>query len=1053
MFNPLFSISASFCRLSDLLMEAPRAVYIEETFTPVKALYTCALLKKLNASLLFIVQNDDERDKVLSDFNCLEPDTGKILQEHSGLFKRKSAAVLDRIREGELFFIVCTLEQFLEEFPSPHELLHGRLVIEAGKKYNRKALIEKLVLLGLERVSSVDMENQFSIRGEIMDIASSLQSSRMRINFHDEVCESIVSVDEHGNLGEHHAAAALYADRLSGTSDIAEYMKSAARCLVVYNEEEALVSLAEEKNDAERYESIRLKLKHFHTLSFSFIHHRNKEEKFNMPRSVPAEFFYGKLSKFRKEVRHLEKSGYRVFIYSGDAPGVAQYFIDENHTVTCSENPDLKTKTTQFLKGSLSSGFKLPEMSLAFFSDREIFTRVSGRPVKPPSARQETDFAPGDFVVHIQFGIGKFTGLTTLERGGVLSEYACVHYAGGDKLYVPLDQMDRLQKYINPDDAAPQLSRLSSSSWEAAKRRVKQKARDVAQELLHLYSVREQTTGFAHDKDADMQRQLEDDFEFEETPGQIEAIHDVKRDMESTRVMDRLICGDVGYGKTEVALRAAFKAVMSDRQVCLLAPTTVLCFQHYRVFIKRFQPFPVNVALLTRFQSKKHQHDILGKLNDGTVDVCIGTHRLLQKDVNFNNIGLLIIDEEQRFGVIQKEKFKSMRKSVDVLTLTATPIPRTLYMSLVGIRDVSQIETAPPDRLSIKTEVAEADDELIQKAVNFELERGGQIFYVHNNIYEIETQVKKLRRLAPGAKILVVHGKLHGKALEENMLKFVAGKADILVSTTVIENGLDIPNANTLIVNNADTFGLAQLYQLRGRVGRSNRQAYAYFLYRSRALLSSVPRDRLYALKEFAHLGSGYELAKRDLEIRGAGNFLGEEQSGFMAQVGFTLYCELLQQAITELKGGIPEPDETAAVDFPFPAFIPRALVENDDKRLYYYRRLSLAHSLEEVGKIKEKISASAQELPYELENLLEFVKIKLLAKQCGIVQIQWKNEIVKIRYRDGSGKIVALHRNLLSKNTHQYVSALRKFINEIHELTANARKENSYGKEVCVPV
>lgn len=1014
---------------------------------PVKVLCTGALIQRLNASLLFIAADEGEKTKALSDFNCLVPDLSLSLQKHCHAFVKNSYIILDKIQKNEPFYLVCTLEQALKKFPAPDILSGEKFKLRAGSVYARKLIIEKLVNLGMEKVNTIDAENQFAFRGELLDISS--PSVLLRIVFNDETCENIFHLDEHGNSLEELQHVTLFPHTLPCTASFMDYLNAAPNCLVVLNEEETLRALAVERGEAETYAELHNTLLKFRTLYFSFIHHRNKTEKFCLFKSQPAEFFYGKVSKFRHEIRYLEKAGSRIFIFSKEGHSLTQHFLDENHTVVFQEKADLKTRTTQVFQKELSSGFFLPEMKIAFFSDREIFTRPSSGQKTKGAPRHDVDFSPGDYVVHIQSGIGKFAGLTTLERNGLLSEYACVHYAGGDKIYVPLDQMDRLQKYINADESPPKLSRLSSSSWEAAKRRVKQKARDAAQELLHLYSVRDYVTGFSHEKDTDMQKQLEVDFEFEETSGQTSAITDVKRDMESVHVMDRLICGDVGYGKTEVALRAAFKAVMSGKQACLLAPTTVLSFQHFSVFNKRFQSFPVNVALLTRFQTKNEQIKILAGLMEGNVDVCIGTHRLLQKDVHFRDLGILIIDEEQRFGVMQKETFKSLRKSVDVLTLTATPIPRTLYMSLVGIRDISLIETPPPDRLSIKTEVAEVDDELIQKAIQFEMDRGGQVFYVHNNIFEMDMQVKKLKKLVPSAKILAVHGRLSGKDLENHMLKFVSGKTHILVSTTVIENGLDIPNANTLIVNNADKFGLAQLYQLRGRVGRSNRQAYAYFLYHSKALLSPVPRERLSALKEFADLGSGYELAKRDLEIRGAGNLLGEEQSGFMEQVGFTLYCELLQQAVSELKGEITEPDEHPTIDFPFPAYIPHSLVENDEKRLYYYRRLSLALHLDEVLAMKEKVAAGAIDFPVEFENLLEFVKIKLAAKECGVVQIQRKNENVKIRYRDGFGKIVSLHRNLLVKDAHPYGDALRKIFNEIKEL--KTRKENVNAKEVCV--
>ncbi len=1051
MFAPLFLKELSLQSLADALHEPPHTVYVEEVFTPAKVLYAAALLRKLNTSLLFVVATEEEKIKVLSDFTCLEPDLSKQISRQSESFKRNDYAFLGDISRGVPFFIVCTLSQLFAPFPAPDEIHENSLLIKIGRQYHRKFLVEKLVSLGCEKVNQFDMQNQFALRGDILEVYSRSLQFPVRILFNDETCERISSLDAGKNILEEHQEIMLFPDTLPGTCAFTDYLSEKSKCLVVFNEEETLSSAADDYGKGAACDLLHGQLKKFPCVSFSFVHHVSKTNKFALAKSFPAEFFYGKISKFRHEVRAMEKSGYRIFIFSKEAHALTRNFIDENHTVVLSSKADLKTRTTQIFNGNLSSGFKLPELKIAFFSDREIFTRVSSQKTKIPPPRHDADFKPGDYVVHVQFGIGKFTGLTTMQRDGDLSEFALVQYAGGDKLYVPLEQMDRLQKYINADEKFPALSRLSSSSWETTKRKVKEKARDVAQELLQLYSVRDRIQGFSHEKDTDMQSQLEDDFEFEETPGQSSSIFDVKRDMESARVMDRLVCGDVGYGKTEVALRAAFKSVMSGKQVCLLAPTTVLCLQHYRVFKSRYHPFPVNVSLLTRFQSKKVQKEILQSLKEGTVDVCIGTHRLLQNDIHFRDVGLVIIDEEQRFGVLQKEKLKNLRKSVDVLTLTATPIPRTLYMSLMGIRDVSLIETPPPDRLAIQTEVAEYDDELVFRAISSEIERGGQVFYVHNNIIEIDREVRKLKKIVPRAKILVVHGRFSGKILEEHMMKFISGKAHVLVSTTVIENGIDIPNANTLIVNNADKFGLSQLYQLRGRVGRSNRQAYAYFLYNSKALLSGVSRERLAALKEFACLGSGYELAKRDLEIRGAGNLLGEEQSGFMAQVGFTLYCELLHQAVAELKGEIPEPDEPPAIDFPFAAYIPHEMLENDEKRLYYYRKLSFVQSLEEADSLAKKIRDDCGAPADEFANLIEFVKIKFLARQCSVVQVQQKNGIVKIRYRDGSGKILTLHRNLHIKSAHLYADALRKIFRKINELKSG--KDSLNAKEVCVSV
>lgn len=622
---------------------------------------------------------------------------------------------------------------------------------------------------------------------------------------------------------------------------------------------------------------------------------------------------------------------------------------------------------------------------------------IYGRPKKRYQARFSeegvklssfTDLKIGDYVVHINHGIGQYKGIDTLEIAGGHRDYLKIQYAGEDRLFVPTDQINLLQKYIGVEDAPPKLNKLGGGDWQKVKNRVKESIRDLAEELLDLYAQREVTPGYEFSTDTVWQHELEESFYFEETPDQLRAISEIKKDMERPKPMDRLLCGDVGYGKTEVAMRAAFKAIMDGKQVGVLVPTTILAQQHFLTFRERFAGFPVNIKLLSRFQTTKEQNKVIAGVLSGEVDLLIGTHRLLSVDVHFKDLGLLIVDEEQRFGVVHKEKIKELRKNVDVLTLTATPIPRTLHMSLVGIRDISLIETPPRDRYPIRTYVMEYNEEVIREAIQRELDRQGQVYFVYNRIETIEKMAGYLQNLLPKARITIAHGQLDEDQLERVMLDFYDNEADILVCTTIIETGLDISNVNTLIVYDADRFGLAQLYQLRGRVGRSNRIAHAYFCYRKDKVLSENAEKRLAAIREFTELGSGFKIAMRDLEIRGAGNLLGPEQHGQIASVGFELYCRLLDETIRERKGEtapeLPEP----VVEIPVDAYIPDSYISDGKQKVDIYRKISGAGTVTLVDDITAEIIDRFGTPPKPTVNLLDTAKLKAFARELGFASI-----------------------------------------------------------------
>jgi transcription-repair coupling factor (superfamily II helicase) len=676
--------------------------------------------------------------------------------------------------------------------------------------------------------------------------------------------------------------------------------------------------------------------------------------------------------------------------------------------------------------GGLSSGFVLPSARLMCVDAGEIWgTRHQPHRQRRPSARARLfnyrDLNPGDYIVHLDYGIGIYRGTTILKLGAEENEFLSLEFADHDKVYVPIDSLHLVQKYLGAGGEAPTLSKLGSGAWKRTKRRVRAAIREIAQELLRLYAAREVKPGFAFSPDTHWHREFAEAFEFEETEDQLCAIEDVQADMGKPHPMDRLVCGDVGYGKTEVALRAAFKAVMDGKQVALLVPTTILALQHWHTFRKRFAPFPVTVEMLSRFRPPAEQKKVIEGLRNSSVDIVLATHRLLQKDVQFKNLGLLIIDEEHRFGVAHKERLKQLHTQVDVLTLTATPIPRTLHLSMVGIRDMSIIDTPPPNRLAVRTYVLKFGDAVIQEAMARELARGGQVFFVHNRVESIGAMYRYLHRIVPQARIAIAHGQLPEQQLERVMVRFINREVDVLLCTTIIESGLDIPSANTIIVNRADRFGLAQLYQLRGRVGRDQAQAYAYLLIPGEKTLAGLPWERLKAMLEFAHLGSGLRLAMRDLEIRGAGNILGVQQSGHIGAVGFDLYCKLMEETIRELKGERVEEAKDLQVVLKIGGFIPKDYIPHTPQRLDIYQRLYTVEHAEMLTELRAEITDRYGAPPEAVEKLFRLVELRALARQLSLLKIERRQQTVVFVFDPDTPvlpeRIVALlheHRRLL---------------------------------------
>ena len=730
---------------------------------------------------------------------------------------------------------------------------------------------------------------------------------------------------------------------------------------------------------------------------------------------APAPSYAGQLPAFIKKVKHRLNRKHRLILISHQASRLSELLDEED--IIAPPLTEIKQipppGSLTLVQGSLAEGWVMNN-DTHLFTDAEIFgfikqrRQLKKRPV--PHHKLFVDITPGDYVVHIEHGIAKFTGVITMSTDSTEKEYLVLQYAAGDKLYVPTDQIDRVNRYIGAGDRPPVLNRLGTQEWTRTKQRTRESVESIAQELLALYAAREVVPGFAFSRDTVWQQELEASFPYVETPDQIEVLKQVKEDLMKAKPMDRLVCGDVGYGKTEVAIRAAFKAVMDGKQVAVLVPTTVLAEQHFATFSQRLDAFPVRIEVLSRFRTPKEQQVILDGLANGSVDICIGTHRLLQKDVVFKDLGLLIIDEEQRFGVAHKEYLKQMRREVDVLTLSATPIPRTLHMSLAGVRDMSTMETPPEDRLPIKTYVAEYNDHLIREAILSELERNGQVFFVHNRVQSIAYVADKLQSLVPEANIAIAHGRMPEAELEAVMADFTRGKSDVLVCTTIIESGLDMPNVNALIVNNADKFGLTQLYQLRGRVGRGANLAHAYFVYDRGKRLMPTAEKRLRTIFEATELGSGFGIAIKDLEIRGAGTLLGVRQSGHISAVGFSLYCRLLAEAVEELKAkraGLavkvkPSHLPAPTIDLPLAAYIPEEYVSDLNTRLSLYQSLVKLEAVEEIEALAQEFSDRFGVPPAEVQNLLYALRIKILASKAGIESITTEDRQIVLRRFQG---------------------------------------------------
>jgi len=848
------------------------------------------------------------------------------------------------------------------------------------------------------------------------EFREALQQERKSVVF-DLAAEPVLILDEPSSI---EAAAGKYRARLDGAFDESEDPIAEPANRYILSEEEWSLAL-------ELFPRIALE-------------HLAVAHEGTSPLTVqtqPTTRYHGNVAAFMAEVRSRIAAGDQVVV-SAMSTGELERFADicheyelpyrlgeleENATVTrlAEEGTSGSTPAMVLVKAPLSEGIAFPEAQLVLYGTADLFEtlpppeRQRSRPKTASFFSDLSDLKPGDYVVHVDHGIGQFEGLKQVAVEGAAGEFMLLRYAGDAKLYVPLARLDLIQKYQSLGGVEPTLDRLGTTIWETRKARVRKSVSDMAEKLLALYAERKTTPGHAFPPDTNWQREFEDAFEFEETPDQQRAIEDVKRDMQTPLPMDRLLCGDVGYGKTEVAMRAAFKAAADSKQVAVLAPTTVLAFQHFETFRRRFAAFPVRIEMLSRFRSAKEQKKTLEELEAGKLDIVIGTHRLLSRDVKFQDLGLLIVDEEQRFGVAHKERLKEMRRNVHVLTMSATPIPRTLHMSLVGLRDMSVIETPPKDRLAIQTTVAPFSDTLVKRVIEEEVARDGQVFFVHNRVESIDSLAALVKRLVPRARVVVGHGQMREAELEKVMLKFIRNEADILVSTTIIENGLDIPRANTIVINRADRMGLSELYQLRGRVGRSNQRAYAYLLVPPEVPLTPIARQRLAALKEFSDLGAGFRIAALDLELRGAGNLLGSEQHGHIEAVGFDMYCQMMERAVAERKGEAITPERRATLNLGQEIRIPSEYIDSENLRLRIYKRIASVTSEAERDEVRRELEDRFGPPPPAVANLLDYAVLKAQAERLLVASVDRKGDQIAVKFHDdtplGPEKLVKLIR------------------------------------------
>lgn len=953
---------------------------------------------------------------------------------HGNLLIRQRMKVIKALLEEKELTVVTSIDGCMDFLESLEKIKEQLIHYESDSTVDTEQLKNQLVVLGYERVGQVEMPGQFSVRGGIVDIYCLTEENPWRIELWGDEIDSIRSFDPESQRSlENLEELTIYpAVEHIGDKDMVSFLDyfPEERTIIFLDEPNRLTEKGgaveeeyrqsrmhrEEKGSRNlpenwlcSFEQLQKELNKRNCISVCALEPKQAgwkvREKFYLEvKSISA--YNNSFELLVKDLHQYKKQGYRIALLSGSrtrAERLAKDLQEEGLAAFYGQDYDREICPGEIMLvyGHAKKGFEYPLIKFAVMTESDIFGQEQKKKKKKNySGSRIQDFAElsiGDFVVHEKHGLGIYRGIEKVEVDRIVKDYIKIEYRGGSNLYIPATQLDCLQKYSGADASkAPKLNKLGTQEWNKTKSKVRGAVKNIAKELVELYAVRQEKEGYVCGPDTVWQREFEEMFPYEETEDQLSAIEDAKRDMESTRIMDRLICGDVGYGKTEVALRAAFKEVQESRQVAYLAPTTILAQQIYNTFVQRMKEFPVRVELLCRFRTPAQQKKAIEDLKKGQVDVIIGTHRILSKDVQFKNLGLLIVDEEQRFGVTHKEKIKQLKKNVDVLTLTATPIPRTLHMSLIGIRDMSVLEEPPMDRMPIQTYVMEYDEETVREAINRELRRGGQVYYVYNRVTDIADVALRIAKLVPDARVDFAHGQMSERELENVMYSFVNGDIDVLVSTTIIETGLDISNVNTMIIHDSDRYGLSQLYQLRGRIGRSNRTAYAFLMYRKNVMLKETAEKRLAAIREYTDLGSGFKIAMRDLELRGAGNLLGAQQHGHMNAVGYDLYCKMLNEAVKEAKGIHTMEDFETSVDLNVDAYIPDSYISNEFQKLDIYKRIAGIETQQDYDDMLEELLDRFGEPGKAVLNLLAIAKLKAIAHQGYVTEIKQTGKTVR---------------------------------------------------------
>ncbi|HHT9111498.1 MAG TPA: transcription-repair coupling factor, partial [Candidatus Brocadiaceae bacterium] len=939
---------------------------------------------------------------------------------------------------SKLDIIVTPIQALLQPVPSSKSISQNIMSIRRNQEYPMEELITWLHGHHYHQTAQVENAGEFAVRGGIMDIFPYASDVPYRIEYFGDEIESIRSFNRESQLSEHDLDTCQI---LSVNSFHTIQEKPEMTSFLNYLHKDTWVVLKEPAHIEDRANKLLAGVGYGETL---FTHGEFFKQLFpwvkitlsNLPLAPgnhdyrfsvkTADNFPKNLPSIVSELGTIiESHKHTVIFCNNDAE--EQRFREIVHDSYREDG-----KRLDLCAGHLHRGFQFSDINIAILAHHEIFHRYEQRretkkPIQTRAIDSFLDLKKGDYVVHISHGIARFLGMETLEDEGLKREFLVLEFDEGTKIYVPAAKIELVQKYIGSSDHKPRLDKIGSKYWEVRKKRAENAVNDVASDLLHIQALRNAKEGIAYPADSEWLREFEAAFIYEETPDQLQTIRDIKKDMESQRPMDRLICGDVGYGKTELAMRAAFKAVMYGKQVAVLVPTTILAQQHYNTFSERMADYPVRIGVLSRFKSRSEQKEILEKTSAGAVDILIGTHRLLQKDVYFKDLGLIIIDEEQRFGVEHKERLKKFRQIVDVLTLTATPIPRTLHMSLMGIREISSLNTPPLGRQAIHTQIMRYDPERIRQAIMMELNRDGQVYFVHNRVYNIERVARSLSSIVPDARIMTVHGQMDEKLMERRMKDFIEHKADILVSTTIIESGLDIPNVNTIFINNADSFGLADLHQLRGRVGRYKHRAYAYILLPVDRPVTPEAERRVKAIEEFAELGAGFKIAMRDLEIRGAGNILGTAQHGHIAAVGYEMYCRLLELAVRKAKHEVIEEPLDVSINLHLESYIPGKYISDDALKMDIYRRLNRSATFEEVKAIGIEMTDRFGDIPHPVKNLLAENELRVIAQQSKIRSMIRVDDKVIIHVTDLKQSEISLFN-------------LRKYIRIINDNTLHLR-------------